>query len=410
MIGGIIVLTLFLTALLAMIVLTQQYDTYQSFATQIEREYANRFTEKLVGTYPGIANLSPDPVQGTNQYTLLITNVAGVESQIARIYINANSGVRPNPCSPGPCILNPSESVVPNTFNSVEASLNPGEFSHRLDIWLPTSMIMLGGTNGDPPGSYQFTLVTLRGAVFSFFYPFPPQGGVGGGSGGTGIYIGPLLIKFEPSLISVTNSTVTIPPNPIPGGWNFPFGSKSPVIFYIKVYSQGINPVTLTADSQFQAQAYGSPSAFQNFYIVAPMDLTYCETNLGGDTNPGNPTTLDCRSSYNGGNTYPGAPPLSGNQVILYSLSQHPYIVYPNATTPGTCCGKPVYLLFSTGWGAGAYNGVAQYLKDWYSGKGGPIATYLSLGFEYDDGTGQGPYIWGVNLPFISACEGSCAP
>lgn len=409
MIGGIVVLALFLTALVAMVVLAQEYDAYQAAETRMEGKYVDRFTEKLVGTDPGLANTEPQPVGNVaNQYSVLITNVAGIGSQIAAIYVNASSLVRANPCAPVPCILTPStkpSAVVPNTFNVSQSYINPGEFSHRVQIWLPTTMVMLAG---DPAGSYQFTIVTTRGGLFSFHYPFPPVGrGKGGGAGGTGIYIGPLVMYFEPNLISFTNSTITQPRLPIPGGWTFPVGS--PLIIFIKIYNEGLNPVYITADSQFQAQEYGSPSAFVNFYLVAPMTPTLC-TTLGGDSEPKNGQTLDCRSTYNPGNTYPGNSPLGSGKVYLYNFAK-PYIIYPNSTNPGNCCGKPVYLLFAAGYSpSGVYSDTAQYFPSWYSGKAGPIATYLNLGFEYDDGTGQGQYIWGVNLPFISGCELACSP
>lgn len=421
MIGGLIVLALLLTALVAALVLSQQYDAYQSRASNMEAKYVDRFAEKLVGTYPGVQNPAPGVVKGTNQYTILISNVAGIGSQIARIYLNASSNVRANPCSPtwvpdlAPCILNPSTSpsaVVPNTFNVSQSYINPGEFSHKVVIWLPTTMIMLGGVNGDPAGSYQFTIVTTRGGLFSFSYPFPPLNGVpGGGTGGTALYIGPLVVVFDPTLISFTNNTITVPPIPIPEGWQFPSGT--PMIFYIKVYNQGVNKVYMTADSEFMAQPFGTPSKFARFYIVAPMDRTMCTnpppTGLGGSITPQDWNTLDCRSSYIGGNTYPGAPPLGPGQVNLYNFNTNPYVIYPNATKPGICCGSPVYLLFSADWIGGKFVGNALALPSG-GGWGGPIATYLNLGFEFDDGKGQGTYIWGVNVPFLSACEVNVFP
>lgn len=403
MIGGIIVLVLFLTALIATIVLTQQYDIYQSKASQNQAKYVDRLTEKLVGTDPGLDG-PPAPLAGpppVNQYAMRITNVAGIGSQIARIYIN--SSIPGRGCNPAPCVLNPSGAAIPNTFNSSQSFINPGEFDHQVVLWLPQSIQMLPN---DPAGSHSFTIATTRGGLFTFHYPFPPIHGPGGGAGGTGIYLGPLVIIFGPTLISYTsNPSPTVPPLPIGGTngkWLFP--TQQYLIFYVKVYNEGTNKVNMTAQSVFQIQPFGAPSSLITFWIVAPMTSTLC-TTLGGDTIPSSPA-LDCRSSYTGGNS---APPANG-QIILYDFTNHPYTIYPNATQPGSCCGKPVYLLFAAqNTGSGITNTAGQIPKGFGppSSPGG-IATFLNLAFRYDDGTGQGTYTWGVDLPFISGCADSC--
>ena len=52
MIGGIIVLTLFLTALGAMVLVSQQYDTYQQTVNFMSQKDIDRFSENLQVPYP----------------------------------------------------------------------------------------------------------------------------------------------------------------------------------------------------------------------------------------------------------------------------------------------------------------------------------------------------------------------
>jgi hypothetical protein len=345
--------------------------------------------------------LDPGPctscVPGFNQYTMLITNVGGEGSQIARIYIN--SSVSWGCPGPAPCILNPAtpkgaSQVAPFTFNFSQSFVNPGEFSHKLVFWLPKSAVNYIFLETDKPGSHSFSIVTTKGQVFSFHYPFPPCCGKGGGAGGTGINIGPLVIKYRPYMITYTTPTTTLPPLPIPGGWQFP--KNTAIIFYIQVQSQGLNDVKMVSASVFQIQQFGSPGRVLSFYIIAPMTSTYCSNMKLTISN------LDCSSSTGttGFNNYP-----QGGQVNLYNFNA-PYTIKPNATKPGTCCGDPVYLLFSAEpKGSGGVSTTAGQIK---SGTvSGPMATFLNLSFNYDDGTGGGVYTWGVNLPFVSGCAGT---
>ena len=82
-IGGIIVLTLFLTALTAMMLVSQQFDSYQGVASDMSQYDIERFSENLVADFPGLAPPTVVPCSGSpsgncNQYTMTLSNVGGL--------------------------------------------------------------------------------------------------------------------------------------------------------------------------------------------------------------------------------------------------------------------------------------------------------------------------------------------
>jgi len=238
-------------------------------------------------------------------------------------------------------------------------------------------------------GSNTVWIITTRGRIFSFQWTLPPTGGTTVAGGPGSLYIGPLVIKFEPILMTYTTNAVSIPPIPISGGWLVP--TQTNIIFFVKIANKGVNDVKLATASNFQVAKFGSPGSVINFWMVAPMT-----TNLCQNTFKANPLTANvtCASSYAGGNTYP-----NGNNLVAYDGTSHPYIIPKNPSQPGVCCGLPVYVLFSaTNMGGNAY----EHLDPSYTG---PLMSFLDLTFIYDDGTGS--YVYGVNLPFISFCGGT---
>jgi hypothetical protein len=168
-------------------------------------------------------------------------------------------------------------------------------------------------------------------------------------------------------------------------------------MFFIKIYNQGINPVTLLKDSIFQLTAFGDPGTMKQFYIVAPLDSGQCTT-----VNQLDPYR---ESIYCG----PGAsqtPNGNWKPTVIYAYdSSKPYVI-PRPTQPGVCCSPPVYVLFAAkfpGGNGGTDNGdkISVSLNS-------PIPvffTFLDLVFSYDDGTG--PFTYGVTLPFITICVGT---
>ena len=119
MIGGIIILTLFLSALSMMVFISQQYDTYQSTVESMNQKDIGAFSENLaVGkdAYPGLEFLgNQTTIDQTTvniiSYGLFVSNYAAIGTQIARIYINSTVGLCVNLC-----IFNPS-SEVPQPCN-----------------------------------------------------------------------------------------------------------------------------------------------------------------------------------------------------------------------------------------------------------------------------------------------------
>src|SRR3972149_7344310 len=168
MIGGILVLTIFLTALVAMVGVSQQYDRYQGTVKQMIQKDTERFSENLQVLFPGIS-FPPTAVSclgsGTcDQFTMKIVNLAGIGTQIARIYINSTTE-----CAEI-CILDPASVPANSTFSFYDGFINPSEPDHAIDFWLATGK--LTNTTG-----HTFNIVTTRGRVFSLTWPMPTFSG-----------------------------------------------------------------------------------------------------------------------------------------------------------------------------------------------------------------------------------------
>lgn len=181
MIGGIIVLTLLLTALGTMVFVSQQYDSYQGVVNQMSQIDINRFSENLGGNggntgavYPGLTYLGVSSSTSCGghcqKYNLTVSNL-GIGTQIARVYINSTSDLCAT--TSGGCILDPvsSSANCANTcFRISDRYVNPGEYSHGVLLWLAQQLPYNGY------GLNTISIATTRGRVFSFQWPFPPVG------------------------------------------------------------------------------------------------------------------------------------------------------------------------------------------------------------------------------------------
>ena len=173
MIGGLIILTLFLTALSVMVYISQQFDSYQTTAESMNQMDIQAFSENLAAVYPGIYGGSMITgggcTSGCYSYTLLVSNEATIGTQIVRLYIN--SSVAPG-CT-NLCVLNlaPSSSPQPFTIQPSTAFVNPSEFSHQVTFYLNSTVSLPAAI-----GSNTVSLVTARGRGFAFQWPFAPIG------------------------------------------------------------------------------------------------------------------------------------------------------------------------------------------------------------------------------------------
>jgi hypothetical protein len=180
-IGGLIVLSLILTALGTTVFVSQQYDQYQQLVKKTGQYDSQQLSENLVINSPGLTLLTSAAASAWgsgctttyNCYNISISNLGGVGVQIATIYINS-TGPSGSGCSspnPQPCILNPTSTIAPYAFNRANQFLNPGEVNHPVVLALPVAVIL-----PDPnPASPQNTILiaTSRGNVFSFQWPVP---------------------------------------------------------------------------------------------------------------------------------------------------------------------------------------------------------------------------------------------
>ncbi|MGD0175545.1 MAG: hypothetical protein ABSC50_01825 [Candidatus Bathyarchaeia archaeon] len=200
MISGIIVLGLFLVVLVAMVAVSQQYDTYQSAVNTMSQKDIDRTSENLKAVYPGLkGGFSVTGCGGKcNQYNMSLANFGPIGVQIVRIYINStqqSSGcTSTNNNVKGPCTLGAQGSVTSFGFNSFDSYIIAGETNHVIRLWLPSTIVL---PNASLVPSNGIWVVTSRGRVFSFEWPFPP---VGQGLPGTGspptIFTGDMKIAY----------------------------------------------------------------------------------------------------------------------------------------------------------------------------------------------------------------------
>jgi hypothetical protein len=385
MVAGIIVLSIFLMADAAMVLVGQQYHAYLLTNYQMRQNEIDRVSESLVPVYPGLDKTVSSP-SGTTQYVLTMSNYAGIATRIRRIYVS--SSISPG-CYPNPCVLDPSATAVPNSFRALDALVNGGEFGHQVTVWLSSANQLESGTS-------TVQVATSRGRVFSFVFPFPQNTKTTGGIGGTGLNIGPLVIMYQAVMItySVGNSAVDYQ-SPVDTGWVFPYTTN--IMFFIKIANQGLNNVILSAQSSFQVNQFDSTGDPDTFWLAMPMDTDLCTSVFR--TNSFDPTTY-CGpgGAYPDGNKVPGS-------MKAYSSAQ-PYNFLP-PLQPGVCCGPPIYVVFAAG---GKSPGQSSSQQFRYNNKAGAAAyyTYLNLVFQYDDGTGV--YTYALNLPFIVFCGAKNVP
>ncbi len=182
-IGGLIVLSLLLTALGTMVFVSQQYDQYQQLVRQMSQYDSQQISEKLVINSPGLAMLTSTAIPGWGSgctttyscYNVSISNLGGVGVQIARIYINS-TGPAGSGCSspnPQPCIINPTPAIAPYAFKQANAFLNAGEVNHALVLTLPVAVILPRPNPAVPQNTIE--IATTRGSIFSFQWPFQLQ-------------------------------------------------------------------------------------------------------------------------------------------------------------------------------------------------------------------------------------------
>ena len=429
MIGGIIVLVLFLTGLVAMIIITQGYDVYQSTLDRMQAKNSDRFSEQLQAVAPGIAAIAPGTTTCTGGpqctiYAMTVSNLA-ISSQIARIYINSTTGQ----CH-GLCVLDPAQAPTAYTFRASDGYVNSGEFFHNIVFWLPTSVnlprsCIVAGLTVDY-GCNSVTIVTSRGKIFSFQYPYPVAGPgqSQAAEGGTGIYIGPVVYTYQKPLIAYSthdNPTPVIPIGGTNGYWKVPTGEY--IIFYVKLQQDVCKPggpcndVYLTAQSIFELFRFDSPANVNKFYVIAPITPQLCAWFQSQD--PEQPSDIVCDPDYgyySGGNT--GDPGNSGTGIIPYAPCNQPpsnyascpdryMIPVPNGTQQAAKQrGDAVVVAFSMDatnvcpYPPNNCNAKAGKITSSWSGNS--VTTFLGLTYIWDDGSGK--YTFGVTLPFVAMC------
>jgi hypothetical protein len=155
---------------------SQQFFQYQQTVNSMTQYHQQQQAEEeLVINSPGmIANVPWSGCSNNcNMYNMSLSNLGEVGIQIVQIYINSTGPAGTGGCNPQLCILGPSSSIISYTFNQAEAFINPGELNHPLLLYLPTTVTLPNPTPAFPENTV--TLVTARGNVFTFQWPFQPQ-------------------------------------------------------------------------------------------------------------------------------------------------------------------------------------------------------------------------------------------
>jgi hypothetical protein len=359
-IGGLIILTVILTALTAMVLVAQQYDTYQSILDVMSQKDIDRLSENIIAVYPGISG--PQLVSGCggscNQYNMSLTNLGGIGTQIVRMYLNSTP---PGDCY-NLCVFSNSSALSPFHFLSSSSFINPAEAGHVLVFWLPSTINL----PTDSPQANTIGLATSRGRTFSFQWPFPPAGNYVP----TDLHLdmGPIRITYDPNLITfTTNSSQHQSPGPsgcantqpssnpcMPGGWTTTFPTTlfdRGFVFYLRMSNIGTSPVELLDRSYVYARGWtnGTNPTPDNpvlFYIIQPMSQncwsSYFRSSYFDNSSNTWPLTGACPTpvefqAYNG----TGNPPYPTT-----CTSNNPCYLLPQGSTLGVP-GTPVYVLFS---------------------------------------------------------------
>ena len=197
MIGGVIILSLLLTALGTMVFVSQQYDQYQQSVNKMVQYGDKQQLENLVANSPGLTPVASNaavPGWGICTsttyicYNMTVSNLGGVGVQIVRIYINSTG----SGCT-SLCVLNPTASITSYAFNQANSYLNQGEVNHWLVLALPRAVAL---PNPNPAFPQNTILVaTTRGNVFSFQWPYQIQIF---GQSGSAFSSGLLKVAYQP--------------------------------------------------------------------------------------------------------------------------------------------------------------------------------------------------------------------
>lgn len=420
MIAGIILLTIFLSALVFTLLIAQQYDVYQSTAAGMQQMQIDMYSENLLAVYPGVVNGTGTQVGNVfqvscvgggglcNNYTVIVNNL-GITTQVVRLYID-QPGSR---CAP--CIIDPANATYPVAAdhfrvasNQVSETVNSGESQHYIVFWLPSGTSLSTCVLST---QCKISIATSRGRIFSFLLPFSPSAFSSGSSGGTGIYIGPLVITFQKELITYTNNNITNPPIPIGGNngyWTLTPGAQGKIILYVKIQTDVnvTSDVYLTPQSVFELERFDNPGVVNFFFAIAPITPTFCAKFK---LNPPYNQDLNC-------NGVPYLADPSGNtgniaSIVPYNACGQPPRTYntsctgryiipkPDPVTQRNQKGTPIIVAFAVSVVSGGTNKLQTIQNSW---NGKSVTSYLGLSYVY-----QG-YLYGVTLPFIAMCIDSC--
>ena len=178
-IGGLILLTLILSALGTAVLVSEQYDQYQQTDSDMTQYSNQQLSERLATNSPGLTLLTSSsagswgsgcagPTPAYNCYNLTLSNLGGVGIQVVRIYINSTG----SGCTTL-CVLTPAPAIRSYAFSQAQQFLNPGEVNHAIVIALPVAIVLPSPTPAAPRNTVM--LVTGRGNVFAFQWPFQLQ-------------------------------------------------------------------------------------------------------------------------------------------------------------------------------------------------------------------------------------------
>ncbi len=221
-----------------------QQDGYNKLISSMSLQDEKAASEDLSPVSPGATNFAG------NSFSITVSNTGGITIQLGRIYIqNLTPAVSTQCTGSSVCIVDPGAGTSNCAGNGNCGFTSPdifvGENNHVIQV--------TGLTIGDGSG-YKVVMATTRGRQFSFYYPWPVSATGPSNSNSTNTAHGSLDVRFAYNAFNFTQGTQTISQP----AWNVPVNVN--LVFWIKVYNNAVNPITLDkySDLYLICERYGS--------------------------------------------------------------------------------------------------------------------------------------------------------
>ena len=225
-----------------------QFDSYNRVITSMAQRDQQAISENIV---PTNSTCDSSCKSGTGTLNIWVNNLGGSAVTIGTVYLfNVNgSGI----CQPTPCTASPSS----GTGNIPAGSVN---------FPVKVTGLAIGSY------SYKIALASLRGRIFTLYYPWRFNSLIINNNGGGNFVtnIGPLAIYFDTKSFNYTQGSQAT------SQAAFCMPASTPVVLYLRIANTATDSnVTLLTQTGLQAQAYGVNGfgQFSHAWILAPNSV-----------------------------------------------------------------------------------------------------------------------------------------